>query len=80
MKTIYTKTIKKTLFIGIQIKKLRIKVLLLENTKKMMLKFLIRQAKIIFSYRIKIYLIIKCLMMIKLTMGKTVLKYLKQLY
>ena len=65
MKTIYTKTIKKTLFIGIQIKKLRIKVLLLENTKKMMLKFLNRQAKIIFSYRIKIYLIIKCLMMIK---------------
>ena len=35
MKTIYTKTIKKTLFIGIQIKKLRIKVLLLKNTKKM---------------------------------------------
>ena len=64
MKIINIKTIKKTMFIDIQAKKLLIKVLLLENIKKMRLKFLIRQAKNRSTHRKKIFSTIKCSMMI----------------
>jgi hypothetical protein len=67
------------MYIDIQTKKSLIKVQLLENIKKTILKFLIKPAKNKSSPKTKIFLIIKCLTMIK-EMLKTVLRFLRRLY